>query len=756
MKLSVYKNNEQLEIIEFDDSIKSDDVNSSNIEYYIGRAEDCYVFLDDRSVSRYHAKLTKQNNVWVILKMSEFGEIFVNGESIEEFTLNNGDMVTVGSFRINISSEIVENISQAPVEAEVKVEEPRGEVVPEKTDTSETNDEEFLNKEDNKESVDQEEKKIETEEKDTSDFNMSEEEPDQGPESEDGEDSFADGGEDFNSESEGFSDEDVSEESEGIDDIEGEENEDDGDSKTLHFNSFLQFEVTLEGDAAPYDRFVLQEEEVFVGRSDPAQIKLNDNEVSAKHAVIKREGNSFFIEDLNSSNGTVLNGKKINKSDLNNGDIFKIGSVTFTYHVKSALLDNESDHLMPVTQGDQEGVANMSGGMEDQFATKVGVKLESKSFLKDPAKRKKIIIGVVVLAGVLMFLPSGKDKEKVTGEKGKAKQERSNALNNKNDKGKKDKDGKKIVNGKVVKQERKYSDEEKQFLASTYTLARELFNQGKYSETIFELNKIFNITHNYKNSRELVGWAKQGLAKLEEAERKRKAEEERRIRQKRIKELVVKSTKAVKERNAVLADALFAQIMELDPENFDVPQLRAEIDAWRKEKERKELEIAQKKAERQRQVKLLSTGKILYQKKDWFKAINRLEKFLKNDELDDDLVKDATRMLAEAKQGLQDSLDPFLSSARSLKDGQDLKGAYENYSKIIKIDPSHVESLNQLNSIRETLDLRARRIYRDAIISESLSLFEDAKEKFFELQQIAPNDSEYYKKATEKLQDYLY
>jgi hypothetical protein len=36
-----------------------------------------------------------------------------------------------------------------------------------------------------------------------------------------------------------------------------------------------------------------------------------------------------------------------------------------------------------------------------------------------------------------------------------------------------------------------------------------------------------------------------------------------------------------------------------------------------------------------------------------------------------------------------------------------------------------------------------------------LSLYNDAKEKFQEVQQISPTDSEYYQKATDKLKDYL-
>ena len=60
-----------------------------------------------------------------------------------------------------------------------------------------------------------------------------------------------------------------------------------------------------------------------------------------------------------------------------------------------------------------------------------------------------------------------------------------------------------------------------------------------------------------------------------------------------------------------------------------------------------------------------------------------------------------------------------------------------------------------MDDIRSQLDSRSKKIYREAIIAESLSLFSDAKEKFQEVQQISPTDSDYYKKASEKLKNYL-
>ena len=123
--------------------------------------------------------------------------------------------------------------------------------------------------------------------------------------------------------------------------------------------------------------------------------------------------------------------------------------------------------------------------------------------------------------------------------------------------------------------------------------------------------------------------------------------------------------------------------------------------------------------------------------------------------MDGDLTTEATEMLKKSKDELNSAVAPLIGKAKSLLEGQDLKGAYEVYQQILRIEPSNSEALNLVGDIREQLATRARKIYREAIIAESLSLFQDAKEKFQEVQQISPVDSDYYKKATEKLKDYL-
>ena len=72
--------------------------------------------------------------------------------------------------------------------------------------------------------------------------------------------------------------------------------------------------------------FHLSKQSNVIGRAEDADINLDSSTVSRKHAVISMDReNRVFIKDLNSSNGTYVNGRRITESDLNEGDIFSIG-----------------------------------------------------------------------------------------------------------------------------------------------------------------------------------------------------------------------------------------------------------------------------------------------------------------------------------------------------------------------------------------------------------------------------------------------
>lgn len=67
-----------------------------------------------------------------------------------------------------------------------------------------------------------------------------------------------------------------------------------------------------------------EKERTTVGRKPSNDIALDDPTVSGHHAVFLNLKN-IYIEDLNSTNGTLLNGKKVNKRQLEHGDVVRIG-----------------------------------------------------------------------------------------------------------------------------------------------------------------------------------------------------------------------------------------------------------------------------------------------------------------------------------------------------------------------------------------------------------------------------------------------
>src|SRR5262245_11402547 len=69
--------------------------------------------------------------------------------------------------------------------------------------------------------------------------------------------------------------------------------------------------------------------EMLVGRSGDVQIVLSEDMVSRRHARIAYDGNKITIEDLGSTNGTFVNGEKIKRCDLKEGDRVLIGSSIF-------------------------------------------------------------------------------------------------------------------------------------------------------------------------------------------------------------------------------------------------------------------------------------------------------------------------------------------------------------------------------------------------------------------------------------------
>ena len=75
----------------------------------------------------------------------------------------------------------------------------------------------------------------------------------------------------------------------------------------------------------------LTKDRTSLGRRPYNDIVIDNLAVSGEHAVLQMSGNEVFVEDLNSTNGTYLNGKAVKKQQLNNGDTVEIGKYKIKY-----------------------------------------------------------------------------------------------------------------------------------------------------------------------------------------------------------------------------------------------------------------------------------------------------------------------------------------------------------------------------------------------------------------------------------------
>jgi diguanylate cyclase (GGDEF)-like protein len=101
---------------------------------------------------------------------------------------------------------------------------------------------------------------------------------------------------------------------------------------------------------------MLNEGKVYViGRSVRSDIALPHGSVSRKHAVIEWVGSGFILRDLQSTNGTYLNGARMTEARLNPGDKIRIGE--FDLLISAGGEDEDAEAGMPMMQTMQIGVS---------------------------------------------------------------------------------------------------------------------------------------------------------------------------------------------------------------------------------------------------------------------------------------------------------------------------------------------------------------------------------------------------------------
>ena len=108
----------------------------------------------------------------------------------------------------------------------------------------------------------------------------------------------------------------------------------------------MKCKLVIESKAGEPRAFEFDKDEITLGRVMDNDITVNDKSVSRHHVKILLRQGQVELVDLDSSNGTELNGKQIKKTPLYDQDIFNMGNIPVQFICPEAGSESSLDQTM--------------------------------------------------------------------------------------------------------------------------------------------------------------------------------------------------------------------------------------------------------------------------------------------------------------------------------------------------------------------------------------------------------------------------
>lgn len=150
---------------------------------------------------------------------------------------------------------------------------------------------------------------------------------------------------------------------------------------------------------------LLLSEKNSLGRARECDLRVKAAEASRNHAQIVQRGADYFVIDLNSSNGTYLNGVKISEAKIKDGDKITISGVTLQFSddkslTSSAVLEElpPEAKAQPKAKPEQEHRAEADGLFPEDFRRKAFVRSDvvSETYVATDTKMNRLVeVGLV-------------------------------------------------------------------------------------------------------------------------------------------------------------------------------------------------------------------------------------------------------------------------------------------------------------------------------------------------------------------------
>lgn len=520
----------------------------------------------------------------------------------------------------------------------------------------------------------------------------------------------------------------------------------DEDGRTKFVSAGASALFRMEPGSANLDELLMEKDLVLFGRGSNCDVVLTEKKASRKHFEVRRQGLSFFLKDLNSANGTLVNGNAVTEAELMAGDVIQVGESRIEFSIENKQFFAQQDSFLPVPAHLQQASVGPDmgalGAAYDPNAplgpdglplpaegegpelgpdgTPLPPKPNSNTDFIGWAKYKWALIpkaqrlrylSIVVIGLLVMTMLGTPDDEKPKTPP------------------------KKPVAGGV----RRFEDltpKNQAFVRENYKALLGA-QEKKDFQTMFErARNILALVDEYNDTKSYEAIAKRGLDQIEE-EKKRKALEEKQAAIRKEVAALEEKGKAIFERAKTDARArteLQAHVKDIyvkDPNNRLAAEWLAEIKQIEADEQRKEQEAAEREKARLKAEEEYEAVARIFKDKQYITAMKEVEKLFDNGWSEQSYVDKVDKLKTDIRDELKSVLDPWLREAQNQRgEGGDLVKAKNAYLEVLKIDGTNQEARVGLADIRQVLVLRAMRFYNEAILAESVSDLQEAREKY--------------------------
>jgi pSer/pThr/pTyr-binding forkhead associated (FHA) protein/tetratricopeptide (TPR) repeat protein len=449
------------------------------------------------------------------------------------------------------------------------------------------------------------------------------------------------------------------------------------------------------------------------GRDSIAQIHLDDRKASRQHFSIEKVGLEYFVKDLGSANGTLLNGQELpahEVKEIKSGDILTVNQLTIIFELRDLAFSEKLKDLPlqvysgPMILTSQEW--DVASPVSNQLSVAALAQLPGTvQKIEAPKNRMRMIlmaVAALVLVGGLIF---GGDNRKPASQDGE------------------------------MKSFEMLSVEDKKTVVDAYNAAQSSYKEGHFQNSLSRLAVIHKIIPFYKDSLELENRVKEAQETL----RQQEFIAQQRRDQERLRQRVNGIVNDCRERYQYSVDVMAAknclnEAQQLDPENTDAQSLIAEIEmrlAQAEEAERRQKEYDDN-VEKGRS--LFYRAKNLFMARKYQDAITAFSNHLNSNLPDPDgLRQQSQRGIASLEAKIKNEKGAYMTEARRLLDSGNHRDAIGKALQAQRVDPNDYEIANFLESTRRELNTQMSKIFMDATLEEKLGNGEIAKNKWKEI-----------------------